>query len=251
MSTFTDGIDASPVTQTSFADNFKYCWVTLLGYTVVDDYTASSIRNLVFQHVTTAGKTYGGIYFRFQITSALAISETFGTAYDATTKVLTNAGTVGISVTFVNTAPISFKAIRSGRTPRELDYVIAYQGLTSYIGGWKYPSNPNNVDENFASNYYHWLAYGNRTLRSIGTAGTLFNASSFSIWGGNMCLANHYSKNDLASQFLIYIDAKSAVGLTSDDFALGAGNGLNLFGKVGDYFKISDGGNSQSSIFLK
>ncbi|MBD2388869.1 hypothetical protein [Cylindrospermum sp. FACHB-282] len=178
-STFIDGDDCSPVTQQSLGDAVKACWVSKLGYTALDDYTASSIRYLVFGHITNT-KTYGGVCYRIEITSAFAVSQTFGTSYTAATKTLANAGTAGATATFANTSPIKFKCIRGASS--EFDWVIPYQLASSVILGWLRCKNLNDVDENFYCAYLQPSAMSSKTWRGVANGFLLRGVSSYSSW---------------------------------------------------------------------
>ncbi|BAY94789.1 hypothetical protein [Tolypothrix sp. PCC 7601] len=250
VSTVTALTDVSPVTQTSLTDAIKAAWVSTLGYTAIDDYTVSTTRNLVFQKSLGLGKTYDNVYFQISVTSGLIISQIFHTGWNASTHVGTNSGSAGVQVTFVNTSPVSMKTFRSNSG--EFDFLVVYQNLTSHILGWFRPATLNNVDENFYCTFLHWQNFFNSMLfRGVGAAASLLGETQWAVIHGNISLTNHYNKNDIIPRLIIYSSGKSVLGITSDDIALGAGNGLGLFATVGDWIKVWNGGASYSSIFLK
>ncbi|BAY34181.1 hypothetical protein NIES2107_60860 [Nostoc carneum NIES-2107] len=249
-STVTALSDVSPVTQTSLADAIKAAWVSTLGYTAIDDYTVSTTRNLVFQKSLGLGKTYDNVYFQISVTSGLVVSQTLHTGWNASTHVGTNSGSTGIGITFVNTSPVSMKTFRNNSG--EFDFLVVYQNLTSHILGWVRPATLNNVDENFYCAFLEFGAFQNPpTLRSVGSSASLLGTTVWDVLTCNIPLTNHYNKNDIIPRLIVYGNAKSVLGITSDDIAFGAGNGLGLFATVGDWIKVYNGGSTYSSIFLK
>lgn len=248
MSTFVDGTTLSPVTQSGLGDGIKSAFVDLLSYTAVDDYTASNIRNLVFTHVSDASKTYGLVFWRITISTAFAVSQSFGTAYNSGTKALANTGSIGASITFAATSPISFKAIHD--PDNEIDWVVVYQGQSSLILGWINPITTNEVDKNFYCTYVHPFSMTTRTWRGVGTSASLRGVTSWNTWGGDIATINHVSKYDLFPRFALY-DVGGAFGITSDKLAFGAGNGIGLFASVDDYQKVWNGGSTNSSWYVK
>lgn len=88
-------------------------------------------------------------------------------------------------------------------------------------------------------------------FRGVGAAASLLGETQWAVIHGNISLTNHYNKNDIIPRLIIYSSGKSVLGITSDDIALGAGNGLGLFATVGDWIRVWNGGASYSSIFLK
>lgn len=246
-STILDAGSCSP-TMAAVGDAIKAAFLAMGGITVLDDYVATN-RVLVFQRDLALSKTYSLAIWQVVITPALVITQFMHTAWNSTTKVGTNSGTVGQSVTFNTNNPLNFKTFKS--TTAEFDFLIVSQLLNSHILGWMRPATLNTIDENLIAAFLYWNAFASRTFRSLATGVSLLGNTTWNTLQGNICVPNHYNKNDITSKLLIFADTKSVHSITSDDIAYGAGNGLGLFAQVGDWYKVWDGGTASSSIFLK
>jgi hypothetical protein len=225
--------------------------MTLLGdgiKAVLDDYVATN-RILVFQRDLPINKNFSKAIWQIVITPALVVTQFMHTAWNSTSKAGANSGAVGQSVTFATNLQITLRSFKSLQS--EFDQLVISQGMLSHILGWVRPLSLNTIDENVVNAFIHWQAFSARSFQSVAASVSLRGNVVWNTLQGNICIPNHYNKNDIVSKLLVFSNVGSVLGITSDDFAFGAGNGLGIHGQVGDYYKVWDGGTTAASIFLK
>ena len=114
VATKTDSSLPATITQTSFVNALKTAF-TNAGYTsIFDDYTNSTDRILVYAQVVDAAKTYGTVYLRVRITSALLIYQQIYSTWNATAHTGTGNSAEVLMVTLVTNIAVSFVSLNIG-----------------------------------------------------------------------------------------------------------------------------------------
>ena len=239
---------AATLTQASIYAGIKSVFSSL-GYTAYAEYISSGTLFVVYQKVFNS-KTFGNIFLRIGVTTGLAISQTIGTAVDTATNTVANASPTIISNAFTAATPIDIRSFKSQAS--EYDLIHIRQGGSPYIIlGWLKPSVLNNIDENSYTAALMFASVSN-SVSLLGTALNPYSNANYSAYSnGYLTYANHYGLRDLFPNMPILTSTGRGIfGLTSDDFAIGAGSGLGTLESVGGRQCIINRGNSDSSIFL-
>ncbi len=152
---------------------------------VVDDYTSGTDRILVYSHTVGAG-TFGTIFLRVRITSALGIFQQLYTSWNTSTKTGNNSSTEVSLGTLSTTIPCSFNALNGGN---EYKLICLVQGSTLFPLGL---IAPNTRRGSWSLNSWSW--------------GFIFTSSAMSVVRGS-------SLNQFASvDYDIALAANSRLG---------------------------------------
>ncbi|WP_017652300.1 hypothetical protein [Fortiea contorta] len=246
--TITNSSIPANLTQASIYAGIKSIF-TGLGYTPFAEFVSGGTNFVVYRRIFDATKQYSRVFCRIGVTSISAISQAIGSDFDIATNTLVNASTTITSGTPVAATPIDLRAFKS--QSGEYDLVHVRQGTTPFIMlGWLRPATLNNIDE---IAYTAALMFNNANGTGlIGTALNPYSNLNFSAFVHvNLAGTNHFGLRDVIPNLVILNNGyKSIFGLTSDDFAIGAGNGLNILESVGNRQMIISRGVTESSVFL-
>lgn len=229
VATRTQTILSPTVTQLALADAIKAAFVAL-GYSSVDDYISGTDRLLVFSLQQDATKTYGTIFLRCRITTALAVSQTIGVSFNSTTKALTNESSAAAVITFGSTTEINLITYANGSQYRLVTLNQGTGTSTTILGIFRPTNKPSWWDEGVSP--YAFIAFNNNNtnLKDFVCA----NLPPFTSMTGagiesssRMTNPNPITgKRDLLPNLPLYTSTSHGIcGNLPEDFALVCGSG--------------------------
>jgi hypothetical protein len=220
---------ASGITQTTVVSALLTAF-TNAGYnTPVDNYTSGTDRILVYSFVVDSTKTFGTVYYRVRITSALSVFVQLYTAWNTTTKVGANASGEFNPITLTTTSTISFDALNGSS---EYKFVVITQSTTSIILGVIAPANkPTWFDLN---TFPYGFMFSNSSINTlIGCGLNPYSNVSYSTSLNNslLALANTQTnaRDILTGVMLFSASTRGIGGRTSDDVVSASASGTSKF----------------------
>lgn len=220
-----------PITQTALVDACKPKF-SEIGYTLLDDYISGTDRFLVYSYQFDATKTQGTVFFRFKFTTALAVTQQIGTAYNAATKVLSNPGTESFGNTFLSNTNLDLITYSNGNQYRLIFLGQGTGTIYTLLLGF---IRPDNQPEWWNENLSPYCLVSRNTDPHFGTlypTGLLpfAGANSYtSLPIGALLNANPLnSKRDILNKIPITITGNNGIaGFLPDDICAFAGNGAS------------------------
>lgn len=200
------------------------------GYSApYDNYTSGTDQILVYEFVYDSTKTYGKVYYKIRITSALIIVYQICSAWNTTSKVASNAPAEAALITLANTSTISFDALNGGS---EYKFVVITQLGTSAILGIICPANK--PDWWNVNTFPYGLVFNSTSLSNFTSCSlnpyssnlytSFFNATNFGLPN------QQTNKRDVITEMVIISSSNRGVaGKTSSDIGMGACNGSGKF----------------------
>ncbi|BDA73058.1 hypothetical protein CAL7716_072240 [Calothrix sp. PCC 7716] len=228
VATRIDSALAATITQTSLV-NALITAFTNAGYSAAfDNYTSGTDRVLIYRFDADASKTFGSNFLRIRVTTALVINVTIGTAFNTSTKALSNGSTEIVFTALSTTVNINFTALNAGSEAR---LVLLTQGATFIPLGMIIPANRPSWWNLDSWNYgFIFIASAMSVIRSSSISP--YSNSDYEIFSSTRLSAINTQTNrrDVLTGLILLTQSNAGVaGKTSDDLGIAAATGSARF----------------------
>lgn len=224
---------ASGFTQAQLMDSVKTQLIAC-GWSSFDDYSVSGERNLVFRLIHDSTKTQGTVFVRIQCSSAFALTLTIGTAWNTTTKVMTNVSSSMSIGSLVSTSAVKVNTYNgfpelSGVTLEQLSTYLPIVSLFVSDRAEMYDLNAWTASFLFNSNTFNSLQ--TTTLNPYSSS-----AFPLEVGNANLSVVNRINNRREVRQGVIvgFPSTEGGLGRTSDDLAQGTCTGLSRGNEIVD-----------------
>ncbi len=228
VATRTDSTLTATITQTSLV-NALITAFTNAGYsTAFDNYTSGTDRILVYRFDVDSSKTFGSNFLRIRVTTALVINVAIGTAFNTSTKALTNASTEVIFTALSATVNINFTSLNAGNEAR---LVLITQGTAFIPLGVIIPAN-RPIWWNLDSWNYGFIFTSSAMSVIRSSSISPYSNSDYDIFSSNRLSAINIQTNrrDVLTGLILLTQSNAGVaGKTSDDLGIAAATGSARF----------------------
>lgn len=245
IATRTDSALSGTITQTSLTDALIVAFTNAGFSAPFDNYTSATDRILVYQLTLDATKTYGSIFLRIRVTTALVVFQQLFATWNTSTKAGTS-GSVEVSyVTLSTTNPINFVSLNGGN---EFRLVLLTQTVLFMPLGLVAPANrPAWWD---LTNWAYGFIFINTAMNTLRTSAlNPYANADFDTFLNNTRMGGANpatNRRDLLTGIVLLTQSNNGAGCrSSDDLAMVAGSGAarydtqNIFGTTQQYLVIN------------
>lgn len=215
-----------PITQSNLVTALQTAFTNAGFPSPLQTFTSGTDQIIIYRIVLDSTKTYGSIFLRLRITSALAIFQQVFSGWDTNTRTGTDGSSEVSYGTLSSSVAVGFNSFNDGNETRQ---IILTQNALFFPLGLIFPENrPSRWDLNSYPYGFIWSNTSANTLR--GTTRNQYNNSDFSTYLNDSNLSGASPTgdgNDIVRGIILKSNSNNGVACQSSN-NLGYGAAANL-----------------------